>query len=437
MTTRRQKISVLEKVRERKNPRLFQTKQQEDRDHAAFMANVKTVSAGNLSEITPYAGRLLAGAQAIEITANQMVVRPLNYYLVYSNAETQMIPDVAIPFGGLSINNIIRVMIRGKLYNNSGGAVNITPKIYTGQDGSETQVSAAVAYSVAAGTTERGFVYSFSLQGSPFGGTYVLVDEQFELESSSDVVGFLRSTTTQVGTITSLDNADNLYVSFTLATAHAAIKLWTNSVTVELLEGTRDEGTEYRFFSTSFEDTLIQDNNPTTNYGTNTQLNIGESNAAVSINRSLIRCTNLTDIPSNAEVIQILLYLYITADAASNIADLRMSPAANDWTEAGATWNTYDGTHAWTGSGANGHFNSGSEYPNTGLTASEPVGKIIVWDITSDASKAYMQTAIGGGANPGWVMKTNGESQDMYQFGSSENTTVYAVPVLEVVYRLP
>lgn len=388
-----------------------------------------------LSEISRDLGSAGQGVNQLMVRGDNVTTRTLNYYLVYSTSETQMTPDVLIPNGGVTQSNIIRVVIVGKIYNNSGGAVNLTPKIYIGLNGSETQSGAATALSVPSATSDRGFIFSFTVQGSPNGGTNVIVDEKLELDSTGDVVGLVRSTTTQIGTVATLQGIDNIYVTFTLGTAHAAIKLWTNNITVELLEGVQDEQTEYRFFSTTFDDTLIQDNNPTTNYGTNTQLNIGESNAAASVNRTLIRCTNLTSIPSNALVTKVVLYLYITADASSNVAQLDIYPAANNWTEAGATWNTYDGTNAWTGTGT--HYNNGTNFTNTGLTAAEPVGKIVAWDFTDASSKSYMQTAIAGGNNYGWVLKTNAETNDMYQYGSSENATAYAVPVLEVRYTLP
>lgn len=390
-----------------------------------------------LSEISRDLGSAGQGVNQLMVRGDNVTTRTLNYYIVYSTTETQMTPDIIIPNGSVSQANIIRVIITGKIYNNSGSAVNLTPKVYIGLNGSETQSAAGTALSIPTVAADRGFMYSFTVQGSPNGGTNIIVDEKFEYDSALDLAGSVRSTTTQIGTVSTLQSIDNIYVTFTFGTAHAAAKLWTNNVIVELFEGVQDEQTEYRFFSTTIEDAFIQSNTATTNYGSNTLLNIGENNAAVSTNRTLIRCTNLTDIPSNANITKLILYLYITADLATNIPDLRVSPAANNWTEAGATWNTYDGTNAWTGNDSNGHYNSSSEFTNTGLTASEPIGKVVAWDMSGDQAKSYLQTAIAGGNNYGWVLKTNAESNDMYQFGSSENGTAYAVPVVEVRYTLP
>lgn len=396
----------------------------------------KTLNVSRLDHITHQAGRLLTGKQGIEITANQVMVRRLNYFLVYSNAEAQMTPDISIPAGGISFQNVLIITLIGKHYNNTGGALNATPKIYLGLVGSETQVSSATAVSLDSSTSERGWKYVISISASPLGGTYVQVDEEFTFDASGDTAGFVRSTTTQVGTITSLDEIDNLYVTFTLASASAAMKLWTNILKVELLEGTVDEATEYRFYSTSFEDTLIQSSTPSTNYGTSTTLNIGEHNALSSNNRTLMRCMNLTDIPAGAKLQSGKIRLYISADLASNPITIDLLPMLKNWTEAGATWQKYDGTNSFGVEGGQVNVDYSSEvWASASLSPTEPAGKVVEFVLTA-AGVAGFQAVIDGGTNYGLMSKGQTETDNLYQFASSENTTVYAVPSVELIYQM-
>lgn len=107
-------------------------------------------------------------------------------------------------------------------------------------------------------------------------------------------------------------------------------------------------------------DTILSENSPTTNFGTGTTLAIKfESDGD---NHDILVKFDLSPIAPGS----IIQEAKMTLHAESNIGDVatvevqRILPANSGWTEAGATWNTQDGSAAWAGSA--GLETSGVDY---------------------------------------------------------------------------
>jgi hypothetical protein len=96
-------------------------------------------------------------------------------------------------------------------------------------------------------------------------------------------------------------------------------------------------------------DTTLDQNNPTTNLGTDTGLYVG-SGAGGNRYRALLKF-DLSGIPANAVVSSATLSLYCSGAAgAGTLTIARILSGNSSWTEAGACWNTRDGSNNWAGS---------------------------------------------------------------------------------------
>ena len=104
---------------------------------------------------------------------------------------------------------------------------------------------------------------------------------------------------------------------------------------------------------TGVSDVHLRMNTPTTNYGTLNQLNIFKVTSDNHYH-GLIRFDDLSNIPSNAIVSAASLYIKVRTDDTPHTHDLSLRRMLQPWTEAGATWSTYDGTNAWNTDGALG-----------------------------------------------------------------------------------
>ena len=177
-------------------------------------------------------------------------------------------------------------------------------------------------------------------------------------------------------------------------------------------------------------DTFMQSEFPTNNNGTSTNFYVGKS--TTNIHRGLIKF-DLSSIQPNAEVISASLFLTQTSEGAVNNRTMRVFRQKRAWTEAGATWNKYDGTNNW---GTAGGFNlSDCEQTDIGsisLSSTEANGeKEIVLTAT-----AIQEMVSGDFANNGFLVKNDTENEDYHVFASSDNATAGYRPKLVIEYIL-
>jgi hypothetical protein len=177
-------------------------------------------------------------------------------------------------------------------------------------------------------------------------------------------------------------------------------------------------------------DTLMQSDNPTTNYGTSTTLNVGEHNAATSKNRTLI-FFDLSSIPANATINSATLSLWQVSESSSNARTLRVYRDLRSWSESQATWNIFSTGNNW---GTAGGFNaSDAEQTDIGscaFTATEANGEK-QWTLTASAIQEMVSGAF---ANNGFVIKADTETDDLFRFRSSDDSTAAERPKLVIDY---
>lgn len=102
-------------------------------------------------------------------------------------------------------------------------------------------------------------------------------------------------------------------------------------------------------YTVDWEDSEIQANNPTVNYGTDTVEGVDNSPL-----RNYILRADLSGLPSTARVLGARLLLRFQSENISNPISYTFYRPLRAWTETGVTYNKYDGTTDWTTAGALG-----------------------------------------------------------------------------------
>jgi YD repeat-containing protein len=102
-------------------------------------------------------------------------------------------------------------------------------------------------------------------------------------------------------------------------------------------------------------DCAISEETPTTSYCTSPTMTIGSEAALTYTRRALVQF-DLSSLPADAQVVDADLALYLASETTTNTTTLAARQLTQSWTNA-ATWNTYDGTHAWASPG--GDFAAG------------------------------------------------------------------------------
>lgn len=102
--------------------------------------------------------------------------------------------------------------------------------------------------------------------------------------------------------------------------------------------------------ATAGNDTYIESGSPTTNHAVDSPLKVGGEGAGPSIVRILIKF----DLSSISDVFVATSATLRVNNSFSDTGSqtLQLFRLMRDWTESGATWNTYDGTNNWAGAGA-------------------------------------------------------------------------------------
>lgn len=185
---------------------------------------------------------------------------------------------------------------------------------------------------------------------------------------------------------------------------------------------------------TSGIDTMLKSENPTTNYGTGTSLDGGAVPALVWTHSSCIKF-DFSTIPSNATISSAILTLYKYDGSTTN--KIYVYRLLKNWTEAGATWNTYDGSNAWNISGARG---SGTDYNSTLIGGNSVLGANGSKNITLTAS-AIQEMINGTMANYGFLINGEnaggGDPETIIYFASSAHATSSYRPKLVIEYTAP
>ena len=181
-------------------------------------------------------------------------------------------------------------------------------------------------------------------------------------------------------------------------------------------------------------DTYLNNINATTNYGTNTTIDIGME-AMSYTGRGLIKfdfTKGTNPIPMYSQILSAILYITPVDDISGNTRVLSVYRCLRAWTEGGATWNKYDGTSDWGTAGASNATDREADAMGTASIASNQTVNVAV-PITLTVAK--VQGWFNGGlANNGMVLQVATESNDQFRYAASDNGTAEYRPKMIITY---
>jgi hypothetical protein len=167
-------------------------------------------------------------------------------------------------------------------------------------------------------------------------------------------------------------------------------------------------------------DSYVDQANSGTNYGTATTLYVQSRSS--SRNRRVFERFNLSDIPSDAQIVSANLSLYKTGGTGSSTRTYNLYRVTASWTEAGITWTNQPAV--------SGTLTSSTSVP----TGTNNVWR--TWNVTSDV-RGFVN---GTYSNYGWRISDNSESsstQYASNFASEENANTTIRPKLDIYYIVP
>jgi hypothetical protein len=181
---------------------------------------------------------------------------------------------------------------------------------------------------------------------------------------------------------------------------------------------------------TAGKDTYIVLESPTVNSDSDTNVFIGEQNAATATIRTLIQF-DLSTLPDAAIISSATFSLYCIQDTSANARSFRVFRQKRAWVETEATWNIYSSGNNW--STAGGFHADDCEQTDIGsrsMTSTETLNQFKDWALTPT-------TKSGLDLGNGWLLKADTELNDRYGFRSSRTATAAERPKFVVVYTLP
>ncbi len=171
------------------------------------------------------------------------------------------------------------------------------------------------------------------------------------------------------------------------------------------------------------EDARILEVTPTQNYGSGSQLAVGNFGAG-DLQHFLLRF-DTSSIPNTDTISSANLYLRNSANGGAQ--DLAIYEQLQTWTESGVTWNTYDGTNSWNTAGSTGSGTDRGSSPILTQTVGSTTGVYVSFSIPvayiSKTGDTLLHVTFDGASRNG----------DYVVFDSS-NATDGNRPELEVIH---
>ena len=188
--------------------------------------------------------------------------------------------------------------------------------------------------------------------------------------------------------------------------------------------------------ATPGKDTYLSMRNATSNFGTTATLNCGYViSGADDARRALLEAEFDGLLPNRvltrSRLIKSTTFTIVVTSAAASAEPSHWYRMTGTWTEAGATWNTSDGSAAWPG-GAGGE---GAYTTDNGVAFTQPTG---TGAASYDLTQLHKDAIDDGDTHLGTMGRRDTESGDQSSFvlGSSDNTTEANRPTWTVICDL-
>jgi hypothetical protein len=183
-------------------------------------------------------------------------------------------------------------------------------------------------------------------------------------------------------------------------------------------------------------DTMLNEQLPTTNHGTETVTSVGYNTSSSNKRRGLLKfdlSKGTNPPPSTATASSAVITLNCsTYNVTRTLATYQV---LRDWVEAQVTWNIWKTSNNWTTAGCG---SAGNDYVNTDLGSVSVTGTGTVTLTLNAAGLAIVQGWIDGSiANYGLLLKHTAETTERNVYDSSDNATAGNRPQLVIEYTTP
>lgn len=182
------------------------------------------------------------------------------------------------------------------------------------------------------------------------------------------------------------------------------------------------------------QDAMLMSGTPTMNWGSSSTFFIGYEMNSASAYRAVLRydLSSLTGQFTQIDSIQLSFTTSISATGSGTLGLYEVSAANSGWTETGATWNTKDGTNAWSGGVGLGTTGYGSLLASQNyVTTAQPITFLITDPIVATALVNDFIT----GANEGFLIRQASETGRNYVILSNSNdANASSRPTLTINY---
>lgn len=175
------------------------------------------------------------------------------------------------------------------------------------------------------------------------------------------------------------------------------------------------------FIGTVNDHGFMNQENASTFYGTAYDyFSVGERNDAVSLNRSVLKCTQLDSIPTTSTINSATLQITVAYDLSNNARTLSAYRIKRAWSGS-VSWNKYDPSNNWGTAGCGDIVNDrdSAAIGTAPVAAAVAIGSVI--SITLDASLVQDWTS-GVMTNNGVLLQVSGESSDCVNYVSNGET---------------
>jgi hypothetical protein len=180
-------------------------------------------------------------------------------------------------------------------------------------------------------------------------------------------------------------------------------------------------------------DTMLVSSAATTNYNTDTSMSIGESNAAVSTRRGLVK-PNWASIPAGKRIVSATLKLVPITDTSSNARTMYAHRVLRNVNFGQCTWNVFSTGNNW---GTAGCSNSTTDYDGAVALGSMavPASPTLNAQMSMTLLAAEIQKFYDGTySDYGIVLFVDTQSDDMIVYATTDHATAAYRPILTVEY---
>ena len=241
--------------------------------------------------------------------------------------------------------------------------------------------------------------------------------------SVSQIQDWVNGTVTNNGLLLQVDAESNDLIGYYSSENSATFPLLIISYTTDSAQ------------MTAMADTSILSSAPTTNYGSNTSIFVGEDNVSASVRRGLLKFDLSWLSHVDGTVTGATLILTLAADSADNTRTFRAYQIRRAWTEIEATWNKYDtgGSWATAGAGSTASDRYVTEVGSAAIAGDAPLDTTIVINLTASMIQDWVDGDI---TNNGLIIQADTENADLWSFYSSETETAHwnILPTLIIDY---